>query len=238
MKDGPLENTDCPQRQAQAKSDRCHRCHQRVQSVKVAARRQFLQAATTCLGTLATGLYMTPLVRSLSPSSMEQQGQAPMVVDITHLAEGESIIVHWLDQPIWIVRRSLAMLGALASLNDRLKDPYSDDLDQQPPYVLTHRLYRSIRPNISVLVGQCTHLGCIPTQVFECAPQPFDQDWKGGYFCPCHRSRFDLAGRVYQQGPALTNLVVPPHHYRDAHTLVIGQAPLLQRTSARFEEKE
>lgn len=236
MKDGPLDNTDSPQKHTLAELDRCQGCHQRSQSVNLCARRQFLQAATTCLGTLATGLYITPLVRSLSPSSIEERGHAPVVVDMTHLAEGQSIIAHWLDQPIWIVRRSPAMLGALASLNDRLKDPYSEHPNQQPPYVLAHRLYRSIRPDISVLVGQCTHLGCIPLQVFECAPQPFDQDWKGGYFCPCHRSRFDLAGRVYQQGPAPTNLVVPPHHYRDAHTLVIGQAPQSHHSVARFKE--
>ena len=224
MKDG-LDEDASPSTHGTADHGCCQDCRQRQTHVSHASRRQFLTAATTALGTLGAGLYVTPLLRSLGQSPPQQSEEEPRVVTVTHLAEGESVTVRWRDLPVWIVRRSATMLGALASVNNRLKDPYSNNPDQQPAYVLRHRLYRSIRPEISVLIGQCTHLGCIPTHVFDATPQPFDRDWKGGYFCPCHRSRFDLAGRVYRDDPAQANLIVPPHYYRDPQTLVIGQPP-------------
>ena len=199
-------------------------------------RRQFLTAATAAVGTLGMGFLTTPFVRSLGPTAFQARRQSPVMVDISSLGEGQRLTVHWQDQPVWVVRRSQAMLEALPFLNIRLKDPFSENTKQQPDYVLTHRLWRSIRPEISVLIGLCTHLGCIPQMVSAMAPQPFDDDWKGGYFCPCHRSRFDMAGRVYQQGPALANLVVPPYRFQDANTLMIGVGPEADISAATIQQ--
>ena len=136
------------------------------------------------------------------------------------------MILEWRGQPIWIVKRSQAILAALPGLDGRLRDPDSENAEQQPDYVLAeNRQLRSIKPEISVLVGLCTHLGCAPEMVAEIRPEPYDAQWKGGYFCPCHKSRFDMAGRVFQDVPAPTNLVVPPHHYADDNTIVIGVDP-------------
>ena len=122
--------------------------------------------------------------------------------------------------PIAIVS---AVLQALPTLDEMLRDPNSENPEQQPEYA--NNELRSIKPEVSVLVGLCTHLGCSPEMVAQIAPQPFDAEWKGGYFCPCHKSKFDMAGRVYQGVPAPTNLVVPPHHYVDDTTIVIGVDP-------------
>jgi len=122
-----------------------------------------------------------------------------------------------------VVKRSKAILDALPALNDQLRDPDSKNPDQQPKYAANAT--RSIKPDISVLVGLCTHLGCSPEMKAEIRPEPFDANWKGGYFCPCHKSKFDMAGRVYSGVPAPTNLPVPPHHFADDATLVIGVDP-------------
>jgi len=143
------------------------------------------------------------------------------------------MVLEWRGQPIWIVKRSKAMLDALPSLDDRLKDPKSQNKDQQPEYVLKNPEYRSIKADISVLVGLCTHLGCSPEMVAEIRPEPYDLQWKGGYFCPCHKSRFDMSGRVFDGVPAPINLLVPPHHYVDDTTLVIGVDPDNAGTSAK-----
>ena len=130
------------------------------------------------------------------------------------------MVLEWRGQPIWIVRRSQAILQALPTLVDQLRDPKSENLDQQPEYA--NNPTRSIKPEVSVLVGLCTHLGCSPEMKAEIKPEPFDPNWKGGYFCPCHKSKFDMAGRVFQGVPAPTNLVVPPHFYENDSTIVIG----------------
>jgi ubiquinol-cytochrome c reductase iron-sulfur subunit len=148
---------------------------------------------------------------------------APVTADITGLQEGQRLIMEWRGQPIWIVKRSKAMLDALPTLDARLRDPESKNTDQQPEYIKGEA--RSIKPEISVLVGLCTHLGCSPEMAAEIKPEPYDPDWKGGYFCPCHKSRFDMAGRVFQGVPAPTNLVVPPHHYENDTTIIIGVDP-------------
>jgi ubiquinol-cytochrome c reductase iron-sulfur subunit len=191
-----------------------------------AGRRRFLGATTAVVGAVGAGFGAVPFVESMSPSVRTRLANAPVVVDIGELGEGQRLIVEWRGQPIWVVRRSKAMLDVLHGLDPKLRDPESRDADQQPAYVLAgNREYRSIRPDVSVLVGLCTHLGCSPEMMAEIRPEPFDAHWQGGYFCPCHKSRFDMSGRVYQGVPAPTNLVVPPHHYRDAHTLVIGEDP-------------
>jgi len=189
-------------------------------------RRRFLTATTAVVGAAGVAAAAVPFVKSWQPSERAQQAGAPVTVDISALQEGQRLVTEWRGQPIWIVKRSKAILEALPTLDNHLRDPRSDNLDQQPDYIRAGSPeLRSLREDISVLVGLCTHLGCSPQMVAEIRPEPFDPEWKGGYFCPCHKSRFDMAGRVYQGVPAPTNLLVPPHHYADDNTLVIGVDP-------------
>jgi len=189
-------------------------------------RRRFLTATTAVVGAAGVAAAAVPFVKSWKPSERAQQAGAPVTVDISALQEGQRLVTEWRGQPIWIVKRSKAILEALPTLDGNLRDPHSDNLDQQPDYIRKGSPeLRSLREDISVLVGLCTHLGCSPQMVAEIRPEPFDPEWKGGYFCPCHKSRFDMAGRVYQGVPAPTNLLVPPHHYADDNTLVIGVDP-------------
>ena len=186
-------------------------------------RRRFLTGTTVVVGAIGAGVAAVPFIKSWSPSARAKLAGAPVTADISALAEGQRLVVEWRGQPIWIVKRSKAVLEALPTLEPQLSDPKSDNKDQQPAYVSGE--LRSIKPEISVLVGLCTHLGCSPEMKAEIRPEPFDSEWKGGYFCPCHKSKFDMAGRVFQGVPAPTNLVVPPHHYADDNTLVIGVDP-------------
>ena len=186
-------------------------------------RRRFLTGTTVVVGAIGAGVAAVPFIKSWSPSARAKLAGAPVTADISALAEGQRLVVEWRGQPIWIVKRSKAVLEALPTLDAQLSDPKSDNKDQQPAYVSGE--LRSIKPEISVLVGLCTHLGCSPEMKAEIRPEPFDSEWKGGYFCPCHKSKFDMAGRVYAGVPAPTNLVVPPHHYADDNTLVIGVDP-------------
>ncbi|MGO4221056.1 ubiquinol-cytochrome c reductase iron-sulfur subunit [Lysobacter sp. TAF61] len=186
-------------------------------------RRRFLTATTAVVGAVGAGFVAVPFIKSWNPSARAKLAGAPISADISALEEGQRMILEWRGQPIWIVKRSKAILDALPTLDSRLRDPKSDNKDQQPAYI-TGEL-RSIKPEISVLVGLCTHLGCSPEMKAEIRPEPFDDDWKGGYFCPCHKSRFDMAGRVFQGVPAPTNLVVPPHHYEGDTTIIIGVDP-------------
>ena len=189
-------------------------------------RRRFLTATTAVVGAVGAGFAAVPFIQSWKPSARAQLAGAPVTADLTGLVEGQRLVLEWRGQPIWIVRRSQAVLEALPTLDERLADPKSENADQQPDYVLESKPeLRSIKPEISVLVGLCTHLGCSPEMAAEIRPEPFDADWKGGYFCPCHKSRFDMAGRVYQGVPAPTNLVVPPHYYESDTSIVIGLDP-------------
>jgi len=189
-------------------------------------RRKFLTATTAVVGAVGAGFVAVPFIKSWNPSARAKLAGAPVVADISALQEGQRMILEWRGQPIWIVKRSQAIMAALPGLDGRLRDPESSNVDQQPDYVLAaNRQLRSLKPDISVLVGLCTHLGCAPEMVAEIRPEPYDAQWKGGYFCPCHKSRFDMAGRVFQDVPAPTNLVVPPHHYVDDNTIVIGVDP-------------
>jgi ubiquinol-cytochrome c reductase iron-sulfur subunit len=189
-------------------------------------RRRFLTATTAVVGAVGAGFAAVPFIKSWNPSARAKLAGAPITADIGALAEGQRLVVEWRGQPIWIVRRSPAILKALPTLNDQLRDPKSENPEQQPAYVLKgDPTFRSLKPEVSVLVGLCTHLGCAPEMKAEIRPEPFDPEWKGGYFCPCHKSRFDMAGRVYQGVPAPTNLVVPPHHFENDTTIVIGVDP-------------
>ena len=183
-------------------------------------RRRFLTATTAVVGAVGAGFVAVPFIKSWNPSARAKLAGAPITADISALAEGQRLVLEWRGQPILIVRRSQAILQALPTLVDQLRDPKSENLDQQPEYA--NNPTRSIKPEVSVLVGLCTHLGCSPEMKAEIKPEPFDPNWKGGYFCPCHKSKFDMAGRVFQGVPAPTNLVVPPHFYENDTTIVIG----------------
>ena len=189
-------------------------------------RRRFLTVTTAVVGAVGVAGAAVPFIKSWNPSARAQLAGAPVTVDISALQEGQRLIAEWRGQPIWIVKRSKAILEALPTLDSHLRDPMSENLDQQPAYVReANPELRSLKTDISVLVGLCTHLGCSPEMVAEIRPAPFDPDWKGGYFCPCHKSKFDMAGRVYQGVPAPINLLVPPHYYADDNTVVIGVDP-------------
>ncbi|MBP7598785.1 ubiquinol-cytochrome c reductase iron-sulfur subunit [Pseudoxanthomonas mexicana] len=186
-------------------------------------RRRFLTATTAVVGAVGAGIAAVPFIKSWNPSARAKLAGAPVTADISGLQEGQRLILEWRGQPIWIVKRSKAVLDALPTLDANLRDPQSENLDQQPAYI--KGVTRSLKPEISVLVGLCTHLGCSPEMAAEIKPEPYDPNWKGGYFCPCHKSRFDMAGRVFQGVPAPTNLVVPPHYYENDTTIVVGLDP-------------
>ena len=185
-------------------------------------RRRFLTATTAVVGAVGAGFAAVPFIKSWSPSARARFAGAPVSQDISALAEGAQLVINWRGQPIFIARRSSAMLDVMKSLDNLLADPQSAASDQ-PKYAQNPT--RSIKPEISVLVGVCTHLGCAPEFLPEVKPQPFDPNWKGGYFCPCHKSRYDLAGRVYKAQPAPANLPVPPYHFESDTMLVIGVDP-------------
>ena len=185
-------------------------------------RRRFLTLATSAAGGVAAVGVATPFLLSFFPSERAKAAGAPVEVDISKLEPGQKINVEWRGKPVWVLSRTPEQLQNLPKLDGKLVDPKSE-MPQQPVYC--QNATRSIKPEISVLVGVCTHLGCAPEYLPEVKPQPFDPDWKGGYFCPCHKSRFDMAGRVFQGVPAPTNLVVPPHHYADDNTIVVGVDP-------------
>ncbi|QDH69415.1 ubiquinol-cytochrome c reductase iron-sulfur subunit [Marilutibacter alkalisoli] len=196
-------------------------------------RRRFLTATTAVVGAAGAGIAAVPFIKSWNPSARAQLAGAPVTADISALEEGQRLVLEWRGQPIWIVKRSRAVLDALPTLDSHLRDPESDNADQQPAYVLEgNREFRSLKPEVLVLVGLCTHLGCAPEMKAEIRPEPFDAEWKGGFFCPCHKSKFDMAGRVFEGVPAPTNLVVPPHHYVDDNTIVIGVDPSQANTGA------
>jgi ubiquinol-cytochrome c reductase iron-sulfur subunit len=195
-------------------------------------RRRFLTATTAVVGAVGVGFVAVPFIKSWNPSAKAKLAGAPVTADISALAEGQRLVFEWRGQPIWIVKRTKQMLDLLPSLDPRLRDPKSTNTDQQPDYVLKGDYhFRSIKPQISVLVGICTHLGCAPEMVAEIRPEPFDPDWKGGYFCPCHKSRYDMSGRVFDGVPAPFNLAVPPHHYENDNTIVIGVDPGASKTA-------
>lgn len=186
-------------------------------------RRRFLTATTAVVGGAGAVAAAVPFIKSWQPSARAQVAGAPVTEDISKLEVGQRVIVQWRGQPVWIIRRTPAQLAALPGQDARLRDPNSENPEQQPDYAKNE--YRSIKPEIAVLVGTCTHLGCSPLFRPELVPQPFDTEWQGGFYCPCHNSRFDLAGRVYQGVPAPTNLKVPPYRFVDENRIEIGVNP-------------
>ena len=189
-------------------------------------RRRFLTGTTVVVGAVGVAAAAVPFIKSWNPSARALTAGAPVTVDISGVQVGQRLIVEWRGQPVWIVHRSQQALDILPTMDDKLSDPMSENTDQQPAYVLeSNPAARSLRPEMLVLVGICTHLGCSPEMGAEIGPTDFDANWQGGYFCPCHKSKFDMSGRVYAGQPAPTNLVVPPHHYADDNTIVIGVDP-------------
>jgi ubiquinol-cytochrome c reductase iron-sulfur subunit len=186
-------------------------------------RRNFLIGATSVVGSAGVVGVAVPFLGSWNPSAKALAAGAPIKIDISKLVPGEIIgpIPAWRDKPVFVVKRSEEQLAKLNSKNDRLADPDSDEIAQQPLYAKNET--RSIRPEVLVLVGICTHLSCSPKFRPAIAPQEFDAEWVGGFYCPCHGSKFDLAGRVYSGVPAPTNLPVPPHYYESESVIVIGE---------------
>jgi len=182
-------------------------------------RRRFLTAATTVVGGVGAAVTLVPFLASFKPSARAQAAGAPVEVDISKLEPGQRLTVEWRGKPVWIVRRTDGMLSDLKSLIGELRDPDSVK-DQQPDYARNDS--RAIKPEYLVVVGICTHLGCSPTFRPEVAPVDLGVEWKGGFFCPCHGSKFDLAGRVYEGVPAPLNLVIPPHTYVSDSRVLIG----------------
>lgn len=193
---------------------------QEVDGQKVDARkRKFLIAATSAVGGVAVVSVALPLVMSMMPSARARAAGAPVEVDIDKIEPGMLLTVEWRGKPVWIVHRTEEMLGLLARHEGQLIDPNSE-MPQQPDYA--KNATRSIKPQYLVAVGICTHLGCSPTFRKEIGAADLGSDWPGGFFCPCHGSRFDLAARVYKGAPAPTNLVIPPHQYLSDARLLIG----------------
>jgi len=186
-------------------------------------RRNFLIGATGVVGAIGVAGAAVPFVKAWNPSARARAAGASIKVDISSIREGEILgpFPEWRGQPIFIVRRSEETLKNLVMQNDRMADPASVRVSQQPEYAQNE--YRSVKPEILVIVGICTHLGCSPKVRMKAEPAPFADDWLGGFFCPCHGSKFDLAGRVYAGVPAPSNMLVPPHYYESDDVIVIGE---------------
>ncbi len=187
------------------------------------SKRRFLSiAVNSVVGAVGVGFAAVPFISYWQPSAKAQAAGAPVEVDISKLEEGQKVNVEWRGKPVWVVKRSQQALDELPSLNGKLRDPNSEVITQQPDYAKNPFRAREDRKEILVVVGICTHLGCSPTYVKKDDPHVLGADWKGGFFCPCHGSIFDLAGRVYQGVPAPTNLVIPPYAYIDNNRIIIG----------------
>jgi ubiquinol-cytochrome c reductase iron-sulfur subunit len=183
-------------------------------------KRRFLVAATSVAGGVATAAVAVPFVASMMPSERAKAAGAPVEVEIGGLEPGQKMVVEWRGKPVWIVRRTKEMLAAVKADDDKVADPQSKR-SQQPDYAKND--YRALKPEYLVLVGICTHLGCSPVDKFAAQGEPFDSDWKGGFYCPCHGSLFDLAGRVYKNKPAPDNLTVPPYKFLGETRIRIGE---------------
>ncbi|HJW06406.1 MAG TPA: ubiquinol-cytochrome c reductase iron-sulfur subunit [Rhodanobacter sp.] len=188
-------------------------------------RRRFLTATTSVVGGIGIVAAAVPFIKSWEPSARAKAAGAPVTQSLAKIEAGQMLTVSWRSLPVFVLNRTKAQLATLPMVDSRLVDPKSDGVsaDQQPKYAQNEA--RSIKPEWLVVIGICTHLGCVPDFVPEIKPEPFDPDWKGGFYCPCHKSRYDLAGRVYAGVPAPKNLPVPPYHFIDDSTIQIGVDP-------------
>lgn len=182
-------------------------------------RRRFLVLTTAGAGGLAAAGVAAPFVASWFPSEKAKAAGAPIEIDVSKIESGQMLTAEWQGKPIWVVNRTDQQLKDLKGLNGVLTDPNSE-VNHQPEDCKNET--RSIKPNVLVAIGICTHLGCSPTYRPDIAPADLGAEWKGGFFCPCHGSKFDIAGRVYAGAPAPTNLVVPPHKYLSDTTILVG----------------
>jgi ubiquinol-cytochrome c reductase iron-sulfur subunit len=183
-------------------------------------KRRFLLGASIVWGSIGTVAAAAPFAMSFWPSERAKAAGAPVEVDISKLELGQKINIEWRGKVVWVINRTKEMLASLPKLDSTVADPNSQ-VDHQPPYCKNE--YRSRKPEIFVAVGICTHLGCSPTFRPEVAPPDLGPDWLGGFFCPCHQSKFDLAGRVYKGVPAPTNLVIPPYKFLTDTMIRVGE---------------
>ncbi|MFC5438062.1 ubiquinol-cytochrome c reductase iron-sulfur subunit [Rhodanobacter umsongensis] len=188
-------------------------------------RRRFLTATTAVVGGIGIVSAAVPFIKSWEPSARAKAAGAPVTQSLAKIEAGQMLSVSWRGLPVFVLNRTKAQLDTLPMVDSRLVDPKSDGASagQQPKYAQNEA--RSIKPEWLVIVGICTHLGCVPEFVPEIKPEPFDPNWKGGFYCPCHKSRYDLAGRVFSGVPAPKNLQVPPYHFIDDSTIQIGVDP-------------
>ena len=187
---------------------------------KVDKTRRNLIVATSVAGGVAAAGAAVPFVASMWPSERAKAGGAPVEVDISRIAPGELAVFEWRGKPVWVIRRNKEMLDSLKAVANRLSDPESK-ASEQPTYAQNE--YRSAKPDIMVMEGVCTHLGCSPQLKTTEARAEMGADWVGGFYCPCHGSKFDFAGRVFRGAPAPLNLAVPPYEFLSDSTLVIGE---------------
>ena len=185
-------------------------------------RRRFLVATTSVVGGVGVGIAALPFIKSWMPSARAQAIGVPVEVNIDKLKEGQLLKVQWRGQTIGVLRRTQEMVDTLSRVDASLSDPESQNAEQ-PEYI--HGESRALKPEFLVVNMHCTHLGCVPQMIPQVGPQPFDSDWNGGFYCPCHKSKFDLSGRVYSGVPAPTNLRIPPYSFLDENTLIIGVSP-------------
>jgi len=191
-----------------------------VCSNQCVSRRNLLIGAMTGVGVVGAGYFVVPFVKSWEPSAKARAAGAPVKINIGKIEPGQSIVEEWQGKPIVIVRRTPEVLENIKKLDGQLKDPDSNE-SKQPKYAKNE--FRSLKDEYLVLVGTCTHLGCLPK--YRPGVGELDANWLGGFFCPCHGSRFDLAGRVYKGVPAAFNLEVPPYHFENENVLVVGINP-------------
>ncbi|HIG78422.1 MAG TPA: ubiquinol-cytochrome c reductase iron-sulfur subunit [Cycloclasticus sp.] len=185
-------------------------------------RRLFLTAAATAVTGVGAVYVAVPFLSSMNPSDRAKAAGAPVEADISKLEPGQLIRVEWRGKPVWVLKRTQEVLAQIAGMTEKLRDPESNESEQPDS---CKNVGRSIKPEVFLAVGICTHLGCSPTFRPDVAPEDLGPDWEGGFFCPCHGSLFDLSGRVYSGVPAPLNLVVPPHKYlTDSRILIGGQA--------------
>ena len=191
------------------------------EEIKVNKKRRKLVVATSVAGGAASVAAAVPFVASMWPSERAKAAGAPVEADISRLAPGEMEVIEWRGKPVWIIRRTKEMIESLKAVEPRLTDPGSKS-SEQPKYAENE--YRSAKPDIMVMEGVCTHLGCSPQLKAADAKAEMGADWVGGFYCPCHGSKFDLAGRVFRGAPAPVNLKVPPYTLTE-NTVVIGEDP-------------
>jgi ubiquinol-cytochrome c reductase iron-sulfur subunit len=192
------------------------------EQIKVNKTRRNLVVATSVVGGAAGVGAAVPFVGSMLPSERAKAAGAPVEVDLSNIAPGELAVIEWRGKPVWVIRRTKEMLESLKAVTPRLTDPGSKS-SKQPKYAENE--FRSAKPELMVMEGVCTHLGCSPQLKAADAKAEMGGDWAGGFYCPCHGSKFDYAGRVFRGAPAPTNLEVPPYTFVSDGTLVIGEDP-------------